>query len=263
MPKTEINGNQLYYEVHGKGAPLLLIGGLGSDHQSWLTVLGELAKSFQVIVYDNRGAGQSDVRELTYSIADLADDAAALLDYLSIKKAHLAGHSMGGYIAQELAINYPERVNKLVLESTAPVSSERNNVLFKYFLNRRRQNTDLESWFKLWQFWLFTPERFTDKDFMDTFTSECLKNPHIQSPNGFKGQVEAITGFDARGRLGKITAKTLVVEGKEDILILPKEARTLVDNIPESSLLLIENAAHALHLEAPAAFIKAAAEFLR
>ncbi len=192
----------------------------------------------------------------------MVDDTMKLLDHLCIQSAHIIGHSMGGYIAQEFAINYPERVNKLVLESTAPLSSTRNDLLFQNFLKLRQEGMDLEPWLWTWLFWLFAPQRFEDKEFINQYIKNTLKYPYPQSIAGFKGQIEAISKFYTRDRLGKIQAKTLVIEGKEDILILPREAEMLIKGIPKSSMLYIEDTAHFIHAEKPKAFNRAVLEFL-
>ncbi|MDD2866821.1 MAG: alpha/beta hydrolase, partial [Candidatus Omnitrophica bacterium] len=136
MPSVKLDDIPLYYEVYGKGSPLLLIGGLGSDSASWLGVAKGFSPYFQAIVFDNRGSGRSGLGHQECTIGRMAQDAAGLLDLLKIERAHIIGHSMGGYMAQEIAINYPGRIDKLVLESTAPVSSERNNALFKDFYDQ-------------------------------------------------------------------------------------------------------------------------------
>src|SRR5262249_44551985 len=118
MPITTANGIEIYYEVHGQGAPLLLIMGTGTDHGLWGAQLPGLANEFRCIVYDNRGTGRTSKPEGGYSSRILADDAAGLLDALNIGAAHVAGWSLGSCAAQELAINYPGKVKSLVLYST-------------------------------------------------------------------------------------------------------------------------------------------------
>ena len=262
MPKVKIDNIHLYYELYGKGDPLLLIAGLGCDSQSWLPVVNELSNHFQIIVFDNRGVGRSNIPEAPYNICSMADDAMKLLDHLCIYSAHIVGHSMGGYIAQEFAINYPEQVNKLVLESTAPLSSSRNEFLFKNFFKFRQEGMDLEYWLLAWLFWLFVPNRFEDTEFVNQYIKNTLKYPYIQSTAGYKGQIEAISKFNTLDRLRKIQAKTLIIEGKEDILILPKESEMLIKGIPKSSMLYIEDTAHFIHLEKPKIFNKAVLKFL-
>ncbi|HVN17023.1 MAG TPA: alpha/beta hydrolase, partial [Anaerolineales bacterium] len=118
MPKITSNGIGLYYEIHGSGRPLVLISGLGYSLWQWHRMVPLLAKHFQVITFDNRGVGQSDKPAGPYSAQMLAADVVGLLDALHIEKAIIAGHSMGGFIAQALALGFPERVEKLILCST-------------------------------------------------------------------------------------------------------------------------------------------------
>ncbi len=260
MPEAIVNGLKLYYEIRGDGPPLLLISGLGTDSLTWLSVRGGLARHFRVITFDNRGAGRSRTPDTPYTIVDMADDARRLLAHCGIGKAHILGHSMGGYIAQELAGKFPECVDKLILADTAPVSSERNNTFFRDFLGWWKKGMDLEARLRHWTFWLFTPERFADGGFIENYIQAALGAPYPQTIPGFQGQIEAIASFDARDRLDKIRAETLIIEGKEDILILPREAETL-KRIPGSSLLSIPEAAHLLYVEQPDAFSRALVEF--
>lgn len=254
----------LYHEVHGEGEPLLLIAGLASDSQSWQPVIDRFAEHFQTIVFDNRGVGRSDTPDGPYTIRQMADDAASLLDELHVRSAHVVGHSMGGCIAQEMAIERPERVRRLVLAASAPVASERNKRLFSSFLDRRRQGMSLEIWFQDLFFWLFRPATFRNKEFMDEALRYALDYPYPQSVAGFAMQVEAIAAFDARERLGRIRAETLVVAGEEDILITPGESEELVEGIPNARpLCRLPRAAHSLFIEDPAGFANVVVGFLR
>jgi len=260
MPEATVNGLTFYYEIRGEGVPLLLISGLGTNSLTWLAVRGSLSRHFQVITFDNRGSGRSETPDASYTIADMAADARGLLDQLDIEKSHVLGHSMGGYIAQELAVRYPERVDKLILADTAPVSSERNNIFFNDFIGWWEKGMELEDRLRQWLFWLFTPERFSDAGFMENYLTAAAGDPYPQSIAGFRGQAEAIASFDIRGRLSRIGAETLILEGEEDILILPREAERL-KKIPGSSLRYIPDAAHLLYVEQPDAFIRAVVEF--
>ncbi len=263
MPETKINNLDIHYEEpRGEGEPLLLIAGLGGDHGSWLPVADELARDFRLILFDNRGAGRSTVPEAPYTIREMAGDIADLLDVLKIESAHVIGHSMGGYIAQEFAINYPERVEKLVLEGTAPISSSRNNLLFENFSRFHRDGMKLENWLRVWMFWLFRPRSLDDQEFIATYLRESLAYPYFQTPEGFQGQAEAIDSFDTRGRLEKIKAETLVVTGKDDILITAEESSLLLQGIAGSSHLRLDTA-HCIHLEEPKAFTKGILGFLK
>jgi pimeloyl-ACP methyl ester carboxylesterase len=119
MPKVKVNDIQIYYEVKGKGYPLVMIVGCGANLEAWDPRLIEgLSKHFKLVLFDNRGAGRTDLSKGEYTIRLFADDTAGLMDALGISRAHVLGISMGGMIAQELAINYPEKVSKLILCST-------------------------------------------------------------------------------------------------------------------------------------------------
>jgi pimeloyl-ACP methyl ester carboxylesterase len=119
MPFQRVNGIQIYYEEHGKGDPLLLIQGLGYPSGMWFLQIPALARNFRTIVFDNRGVGRTDKPDEEYSIPLMASDAAGLLHALGIKKAHVVGVSLGGYIAQELALSQPDLVDRLVLLATS------------------------------------------------------------------------------------------------------------------------------------------------
>ncbi len=241
---------------------MLLIAGLGSDSASWRGVVEGFSPYFQVVVFDNRGSGRSDLGHRECTISRMAQDAVNLLDLLKIERVHVIGHSMGGYIAQDLAANFPGRINKLVLESTAPVSSERNNALFKDFYDRLIKEGCSETWIRGWIPWLVSPKLLADSPFIEAFVKNAASYPYAMKAEGFKGQTDAIASFDARARIGAIRAQTLVLAGKDDVLITPREAQVLADNIPHSIIKLLAGVAHAVHIENPKLFIDTVLEFL-
>lgn len=262
MSKAKLNDISLYYEVYGDGAPLLLIGGLGSDSASWLGVVKDFSAYFKTIVFDNRGCGRSDISPDRCTVSKMAEDVTSLLDFLKIEKAHILGHSMGGYIAQEIAINYPGRVNKLILESTAPVSSKRNNALFKDIYRELKREGYSKAWFKRWIYWLFSRKLISDRSFIEAFLNNSVKYPYLQKSGGFKSQIDAIALFDTRDKIKAIKAKTLILQGKSDILITPEEAKALAKNIKRSNFRLLGGVAHCIHIENPSLFTKTVIDFL-
>ena len=108
MPSTKVNSVDLYYEIHGIGPPLMLISGLASDSQSWQPVLERLSRHYSVIIFDNRGVGRTKPQDPGISIPRIADDCVALIEHLGLPSAALLGHSMGGFVALDCAIRYPE-----------------------------------------------------------------------------------------------------------------------------------------------------------
>jgi pimeloyl-ACP methyl ester carboxylesterase len=192
----------------------------------------------------------------------MAQDVTKLLDFLKIERTHIVGHSMGGYIAQELAINYPERVNKLILESTAPVSSKRNNMLFEDIYNQLKKEGHNQAWFRRWVDLLFSQRLIADSAFVDAFINGSMEYLYLQKADGFKSQIDAIASFDARDKISAIKAKTLILEGKDDMLITPEEVKILAKNIHESVFQLLDGVAHCIHIENPKLFTDTVLEFL-
>ena len=131
MPYAETNGIRIYYETRGDGEPVVLIGGLGSTLESWSAQVALYSERFRVITFDNRGSGRSDKPDCPYSIEQMADDVAGLLDFLEIPRAHFVGKSMGGMVAQWLGIKYPERVGKLVMGCASASRDEVGNLILR------------------------------------------------------------------------------------------------------------------------------------
>jgi pimeloyl-ACP methyl ester carboxylesterase len=221
-----------------------------------------LAPCFRTIVLDNRGCGRSEVPKDAYSVADLADDAAQLLDELNIRRADVIGHSMGGFIAQEMALRHKERVSKLVMASTSLVSSQRNNDLFDT-LAQWRENEDYASWVRRWVPWLFSPQRCERKGFVEEFVSSAVAYPHRQTPEGFRHQVRALKEFDARGKASDIEHEAIVIEGEMDLLIKAEEANGLAKAIPGCDFSLLPGLGHSLPAEGHDQLAESAISFLK
>ena len=124
MPRVQANGIEIFYEEQGAGQPLLLIAGFACDHANWAKMIPLLASRYRVIVFDNRGVGQTSAPDSLYSIRQMAEDAAGVSDAMGLSRVHVAGHSMGGQIAQELALAHPERVGTLTLLSSVRESTK-------------------------------------------------------------------------------------------------------------------------------------------
>ena len=263
MPIAKLDHINLYYEIHGRGEPLLMLTDLGDDIQTWQFIISNLSKHFQLILFDNRGSGRSDTPNNEYSIKQFAEDSIALLEFLNIPKVHLLGHGMGGFIAQEIAIQHPERVLKLVLECTSPYSAIRNNQLYRVFEELIEKDLDKSLWYKSYYYWIYSHKFLEDSEFIDALIQFNLNYPYAQNKIGFKRQIEAAAVFDSRTRLSKITAETLVIIGEEDILIRAKDAEKLYQGITMASYpVFIENCAHSIHNEDPKTFVHTILAFL-
>lgn len=264
MPYQTVNGIQIYYEERGKGEPLLLINGLSFSLDLWLAQIEELSRDFRVIALDNRGVGQSDKPDEEYTISLMASDAVKLLQTLDIRKAHIGGLSMGGYIAQEIALTYPEMVNRLVLMATS-MGGEKALKLGMPFWEKAAaalQGLPPAQMYRV-DLALMTAPGFCEKnqDKLEWASSCRLKNP--QPMHGFLRQFAAASMFDINDRAHKITHPALVIMGREDPIFPISLADDYLEKLPDVKLIVYENCGHALLLEKAAQLSCDIREFLQ
>ena len=249
MPELNVNGIKMYYEIHGKGDPLILIMGLRRNLEWWYCQIPSLPKHFKVIAFDNRGAGRSDKPETDYSIRLFADDTAALMEALNVESAHILGISMGGYIAQELAINYPEKVRNLILGCTS-CGGERAVLMSQERIEKFTANEGL------------TPEEILRKDMDIYFSDKFVKdNPdkisefieishrHYQPAHAFERQFAACLKHDTADRLRNISVPTWIVAGDDDPLVPSGNSRILKGLMPRAKLQFLPACRHAYFIE--------------
>jgi 3-oxoadipate enol-lactonase len=251
MPRVEVNGIGLQYQERGSGAPLLLIMGYGTSAAMWgEEYLDRLARSFRVIALDNRGTGGSDKRDEPIEIATLADDAAALLEALELEAAHVFGVSMGGMIAQELALRHPERVRGLVLGCThcgGPKAVQASPEVLALIAPAKGM-PPREAVGRIYQAMTTDETRRDRLAFLGDMTDRLLARPTPVIT--LVRQMEAITRFDAYDRLDRITAPALVITGDCDMLVPPENSRSIAERIPGARLAVIPGVAHNFFWEA-------------
>lgn len=267
MPKIQANGIELYYEIHGEGKPLVLISGLGYSNWQWHKMIPHLLEHFQVITFDNRGVGQSDKPAGPYTAQMLAADTVGLLDSLNIEKASVMGHSMGGFIAQAMALDFPERVEKLILCSTnlggphhVPVTAEAMKVL-----------TDVSS----------DPlTRFKNGLVVSTAPGWAGKNPEMIEewikwrvanpidPAPYQAQLAIGLGLlseaaSFENKLPRLNIPTLILFGENDKVVPPENAALLSRQIFNSKVVILSDAGHFFPIEIPEAASRAVIEFAK
>ena len=258
------NGDvRLAFEVHGNGEPLVFIHGLGYDRLGWGPLPGALAEDFKVVLFDNRGVGDSDVPEGPYAVRQLAADTAAVLDAADIESAHVFGVSLGGYIAQELALTYPERVRKLVLCSTAP-GGTRSHPMPAAGLDAFSRFPTLEREAGLR---LMVENSLGDHSVRERpeLVEEIYGYRLERGPTliGWQNQAYAGATFDAYDRAPSIAAPTLVLQGGADNVVDPRNADLLAELIPNARLETIPDRGHLLVWEEGAALAPIVKEFLQ
>jgi pimeloyl-ACP methyl ester carboxylesterase len=258
VPFVENKDAKIYWDEQGSGEPLLLIMGLSYPSYMWHRSRPVLAQRYRTIALDNRGVGQSDVPPGTYSIPLMASDAAAVLDAAGVESANVFGVSMGGMIAQEFALQYPNRVRSLILGCTTPggpdavqPDPEALQVLL------RRDVTPEESKEAIIPFIYdaATPRALIDEDM-------AIRMKWYPTAQGYMGQLQGIFGWEAYSRIAQIAAPTLVLHGESDRLVLPGNARLIAERIAGAKLVLIPHASHIFDTDQTAASLHAILEFL-
>jgi pimeloyl-ACP methyl ester carboxylesterase len=249
---------RIAWEERGSGQPLLLIQGLGYARWSWEPVVPRLAERYRVLFFDNRGIGESDKPEGPYTARVMADDALQVLDEAGVEHAHVLGASLGGMIAQELAVAAPKRVDKLVLccttaggaatvpmpQVTVDLFAEAATLAPEVALRRFVENA-------------LAPD--APAELVQEIFERRAANP--LDPAGWQAQAAAGLGF--AGVDGPITAPTLLVTGTEDNVVDPRNSDVLAERIPGAELERIEGAGHLFFWEQPDAFVTILEDFLK
>ena len=258
MSFVENRGVRIYWDEQGTGEPLLLIMGLSYPSYMWHRTRPLLAKSYRTLAFDNRGIGQSDVPDGVYPIAVMASDAGAVLDAAGAESAHVFGTSMGGMIAQEFALQYPERVHSLILGCTspggpnaAPTGPEALQSLTRRGLSPEEAKEAIIPFI----YHPATPRERIDEDM-------AIRMKWYPTLQGYTGQLSGIFGWEAYSRLTQITAPTLVIHGDVDGLIPVENARLLAAKIAGAKLVLIPDASHIFETDQPGVAQRAILEFL-
>jgi len=263
MPKVKVNDIQMFYEVHGEGFPLIMIMGFTGNTSWWdPRWIQTLSEKFKIIAFDNRGAGRTDISDREYSIKLFADDTAGLMDALGIPRANVLGISMGGMIAQELVLNYPEKVKKVVLCSThcGGARSVQASEEVLRTLTADRRGVSVEEVARMTIPLFFTEDFLKNIPGVEELVIEQISRNPI-SNEAFMRQVSAIMQFDTYDRLSQIKTPTLILHGKQDILIPPENGSILGKAIPGSRLVFFEDCAHGL-LEETEEVLRTILEFL-
>lgn len=259
----ETNGIHISCEERGAGEPLLLIMGLGAPGAKWEPHAQAYEKHFRVLIPDNRGSGLSDKPEAdSYTIAEMAADMVGLLDAMGIDSAHINGISMGGAVAQYMAIHYPERVRSVILTNTFSHCC----VSFRRAIELLRDTCgvlDGVTATRLCQWIIFAqPFQETNEAYMLQCEQEDLSYPHPMPAHAYKAQCNAILGFDVREDLKKIQAPVLIVGGDRDLMIPVTVSEYMRDHIPGAELLLAKDGGHVQHWEQLEQYNRVTTEFL-
>ena len=253
---------KLAWERHGSGKPLLLIHGLGYARWGWEPVLPGLAERFEVVLFDNRGIGESDAPPGPYTAAEMASDAVQVLDEAGVERAHVVGTSLGGMVAQELALGYPERVDRLVLACTTP-GGPRSHPMPQVTVALMTEAATLEPEVALRRFVENALSAWTLEnrpELVDRIVAHRLAT--AQPPEAWAAQAAAGATFDAYDRLPNLTARTLVQTGTEDVVVDPRNSDLLCHLLPNWDDAQFPPFGHLFFWENPYGFVDNVTSFL-
>ena len=244
---------RIAWERHGAGPPLLLIHGLGYARWGWEPVVEPLARSFDVLLFDNRGIGESDAPPGPYTAAQLAADAAQVLDEAGVERAHVLGTSLGGMVAQELALAHPARVDKLVLACTTP-GGDRAYPMPEQTLRLLANGASLRDFV----------ENALEPDPRAELVERILEHrlATAQPVEAWQAQAAAGAAFDAYERAGSIVAPALVLHGDGDVVVDPRNGELLAGLLPQAGLELFPGTGHLFFWQQPERFVRLVEEFL-
>jgi len=258
MAFADNQGTKIHWDEQGTGAPILLIMGLGYPSAMWHRTRPALSTSFRTIALDNRGAGQSDVPAGPYSIALMASDAAAVLDAANVSSAHVFGVSMGGMIAQEFTLQYPQRVRSLILGCTnagGPHAVRAAAEVLQLLMRQGMTPEEAKEAIIPYIYDAATPRARIDEDM-------AIRMKWYPTPQGYLGQLQGILAWEAYSRIAQIKAPTLIIHGETDQLIPVANAKLIAERMPHAQLVLIPHASHIFETDQPAIANRAITEFL-
>lgn len=260
MPFTLNQGTKIYWDEEGNGDPILLIMGLGYPAIAWYRTRPVLSREFRTIAFDNRGVGRSERPPGPYPIPLMASDALAVLDAARVETAHVFGVSMGGMIAQEFALQYPERVRSLILGCTAaggPTAIRAEADATKMLMARASMTAEEAARAAA----PFIYDAGTPQSRIDEDTE--VRRPWFPHPDAYNAQLQGILAWEAYSRLSSISLPTLVVHGENDRLVPAGNCKLIAEKIPGAKLVLLPHAGHIFSTDQTDAAHRAILEFLR
>jgi pimeloyl-ACP methyl ester carboxylesterase len=265
MPHASLNGIRVHYETAGTGDPVLLVSGLGSPAIGWALQVAALSARHLVITFDNRGVGETELSpDPVYSTGQLADDAAALLGHLGVSRAHVVGASMGGTIAQELAIRHPKLVRSLVLACTWARGDARFLATIEAWVALAHRVPVDERFRHVLYPLIFSPAFYATKGAVEAALQRTLGYAHPTKPDAIERQGRGIVQWNGSRvkRLASVKVPALVLAGADDILTPPAFGRALARALPRGRFQVLPGG-HAFFLEQAEVFNAAVLRFLR
>lgn len=247
MPTANINGIRMNYEVTGEGKPVVLITGFAGCISFWNNMIPLLSDGYKTVTMDNRGAGLTEYKG-SFDTDDMADDVIALMDHLSIGRAHIVGWSMGTTISHRIALRYPERVASMTFVSPYSKRPARSSYIMNTAIRAVKEGADFDVFSMILNTMCFGETAFTSKERKGT----KFKLPAPSRIDGIEDQMKVVDSYDGRYSIKDIPFDVLVVHGTEDVMVPPWIGQRIAENIRGSKLVMVPEAGHIIH---PSAYI--------
>src|SRR3990167_1824929 len=251
MPKIKINDISMYYEIHGQGEPIIFVAGFSVDHTMWYEIINKFSDKYQLILFDNRGSGQTDVPHSLYSIDEMTKDVVDLCTALEIKQANFVGNSMGRFIVQTLAFRYPQLIKSAVISNSATSFQCCFQIYVDAQLEFIKANTPLTALSKAISSWIFSYHYLSQPGNLNFFIKISQENAYPFTIQGYKGQYAALCKFDSTNWINKIDKPILVMSGEQDLIFSATSTKSLANQIPNAQYYCFPQCGHLPPIEYP------------
>ncbi len=260
MPSTGANGVDVWFEQEGDGDDVLFISGLADEGACWVDQVAGLQQRYRLTTFDNRGVGRSSTPDGPFHITDFAADTIALMDAVGLERPHVVGSSMGGAIAQELALAHPDRVRSLVLNGTWCRGDRFLHEIFRNWMWSAQKADSIRDFLVTVNLWCFSPRIWNDGT-MDGWIDAAEASPYAQSVDAFCRSSEALIQHDTADRIAAISAPTLVTVGELDLCLPARYSEAIAERIPGARVVVVPAVGHQPFQEVPDDYNRLLSEF--
>jgi len=262
MAEVQVDRISYYYEMYGEGKPLVFIAGYGANHTAWRYIYPDFTGRYQVVIFDNPASGRTRDQEGPLTAESMADGVAGLIDALGLKTPHIIGHSMGGSIAQMLAIRYPDQIDRLIILNSCSRWNSRVLMAMQGLIDAIKCGASVDCQLEVSMPWLCGAKALADPDRTAALREMILDNPTPPSLKELERQYQVLSEFDSSDSLDRIKAPTLVVISDDDILALPAESEEMAGKISGSKIARLPGG-HMSEYEEPEKLVAAIRLFLK
>ncbi len=241
MPYLNVGEVRIHHHTYGEGEPLVLIPGLCGDLYNWKKMVPLIKDHCHVVLMDCRGSGLTEAPDRQFTMSELADDVSGLMNGLGFSRYHVLGWSMGGNVAQEVALRHADEVASLILMSTYTRRPDRSSYAIDAMLNSVKEGASINNFMQMMNTWCLTQSYYSGKKLIPQPRNKEDEGKTLQ---GFMRQKAALDAFDSARRLHKIKCPTLVIHGEEDIMVPPYMGEAIARGISDSEMVYIPGAGH-------------------